>query len=64
MKRFKWEYSLLSDSEKNLESKGHAKIVQNYKTLADNKCIYLWGDPGCGKSFIAETFFDNLAFND
>jgi predicted ATPase len=28
--------------------------------LDDLKSVYLWGDPGCGKSFIMDLFFDTL----
>lgn len=24
------------------------------------KSVYLWGDPGCGKSFIMDLFFDSI----
>jgi protein AFG1 len=28
--------------------------------LDDINCIYLWGDPGCGKSFMIEEFYKHL----
>ena len=31
-----------------------------YKDIAKLKNIYLWGDPGCGKTFIMDQFYDNL----
>ena len=31
-----------------------------YKDLAKLKSIYLWGDPGCGKTFIMDQFYDSL----
>ena len=31
-----------------------------YRDIAKLKSIYLWGDPGCGKTFIMDQFFDSL----
>jgi protein AFG1 len=28
------------------------------------KSIYLWGDPGCGKTFIMDHFFESLDFKE
>ena len=36
-------------------------MLQNrYKDLDELKSIYLWGEPGCGKTFIMELFYDTL----
>ncbi len=43
----------LAQSKKLLSS-------DKYKDIAKLKSIYLWGDPGCGKTFIMDQFYDNL----
>ena len=60
LKRYKYELSQLSNEEKNMNSRAWHKVNQNYKMIHDLKSIYIWGDPGCGKSFILETMFKNL----
>lgn len=42
------------------EGKALAKIKTQFKEASEIKSIYLWGDPGCGKSFIAEQFYEHL----
>ena len=29
--------------------------------MEDLKCVYVWGDPGSGKSFITELLYESLA---
>ena len=62
MRRYKYDFQQLKDDEKNLESRGYARVNQDYKMLQDNKCVYLWGDPGCGKTFVMEQFYKHLDF--
>jgi len=31
-----------------------------FKEISRLKSIYLWGDPGCGKTFIMDQFYDSL----
>jgi predicted ATPase len=33
---------------------------KKYTDLSDLKSVYIWGDPGCGKSFIMDLFYDSL----
>lgn len=47
-------------AEQQNGSRGLAKLNYNYPMLDDNKCVYLWGDPGCGKTFVMEQFYENL----
>ena len=60
LKRFKHAISQLSNEDKSLKSKAWAKANQEFKNIHDIKSIYLWGDPGCGKSFIIETLFKSF----
>lgn len=60
LKRFKHAISQLSNEDKSLKSKAWAKVNQDFKNIHDIKSIYLWGDPGCGKSFIIETLFKSF----
>ena len=36
------------------------KVLENYEDLDKLPCIYLWGDPGSGKSFIAELLYRSM----
>ena len=38
------------------------RMLQNdrYKDISKLKSVYLWGDPGCGKTFIMEQFYESL----
>ena len=38
-------------------------LQQRYKPLQDIKCVYLWGDPGSGKSFMMELFYEALGLD-
>lgn len=42
------------------DSKPFQRLQHEYPHLDGIKSIYLWGDPGCGKSFIAEKFFEAI----
>ena len=42
------------------DSENYKKLRKMYSHLDEIKSIYIWGDPGCGKSFIAEQFFESL----
>jgi protein AFG1 len=35
-------------------------VKPSYRDLAKLKSVYLWGDPGCGKTFIMDQFYDSL----
>ena len=52
LKRYKYDYQQLGSAD--TESKSFKLLQQQYKQLDDIKGIYLWGDPGCGKSFLIE----------
>ena len=63
IKRYKYDFEGVKGkglTTVDTEGKAFQKIQQNYKELDDIKSIYLWGDPGCGKSFMAEQFFEHL----
>lgn len=36
------------------------ELKSKYKELDDLKSIYLWGDPGCGKTFLMDLFYDTI----
>ena len=61
LKKYKSEYNELK-GQKSFDGNSRAvlKLNREYRELDDIKSIYLWGDPGCGKSFIAELFFEDL----
>ena len=40
--------------------KARNKIVEIYEDLSNLKCVYVWGDPGSGKSFITELLYESL----
>ena len=40
--------------------KARNKTVEMYEDLQELKCVYVWGDPGSGKSFIAELLYESL----
>lgn len=60
LKKYKFDYLQLPDNEKKLGSKSQTKLNYQYQQLEDIKSLYLWGDPGCGKSFIIEELFKSL----
>ena len=60
LKKYKYEYLQLPDNEKKLGSKSQTKLNYQFQQLEDIKSLYLWGDPGCGKSFIIEELFKSL----
>jgi protein AFG1 len=31
-----------------------------YREIAKMKSVYLWGHPGCGKTFLMDLFFESL----
>ena len=64
LEKFKTEMAHMSNEDKNSSSKAWQKVNQNYTGLNGIKSIYLWGDPGCGKSFILETLFKSLGLGD
>jgi predicted ATPase len=41
-----------------------AQIKQHYSMLDDVKCLYIWGHPGSGKSFISDLLYDTLDVQD
>ena len=38
--------------EMDPHAKARLKIIEMYEDLQDIKMVYVWGDPGSGKSFI------------
>ena len=39
------------------------ELPEKYKSLEDCKSIYLFGNPGSGKTFLMDMFYDNLPVN-
>ena len=42
------------------DAKARLKLRQDNKELFDMKCVYLWGDPGSGKSFLADLLYASM----
>jgi predicted ATPase len=38
----------------------YEKMLEKYKQLSDIKGLYIYGGPGCGKTFLMDTFYDSL----
>lgn len=36
------------------------KLLSNYSYLSDIKGLYIYGSPGCGKTFLMDMFFENI----
>jgi len=41
------------------EFKQYEELMQNYKELNEIKGLYIYGSPGCGKTFIMDMFYKN-----
>ena len=50
---YKYEMSQMTGSQQ-LNPKAIDKLQQRHPELQKVRSIYLWGDPGCGKSFLME----------
>lgn len=44
------------------EFKKYEEMLQKYQTLAKTKGIYIYGSPGCGKTYLMDLFYENLNF--
>ena len=42
------------------DAKGRIKLRSDYEDLFGLKCVYLWGEPGSGKSFLADLLYASL----
>ena len=40
--------------------RARVKVIEMFADLDHLQCIYLWGDPGSGKSFIAEILYRSM----
>ena len=60
MKNYKKEMHEIGVSDRHEGHKPFDKIQIKYQDLEKIKSVYIWGDPGCGKSFIMEQFFESL----
>ena len=59
--KYKAEYDGIKGGKgAQTSARAFQKLQYHFEDLDDIKSIYLWGDPGCGKSFIAELFFEGL----
>lgn len=63
-KRYKYDLKALQDhgfsGKVTKDTKSFVQLQHGYNMLDDVHCIYLWGDPGCGKSFMIEEFFKHI----
>lgn len=57
-------HTTMGKRELDPHQKARNKIVEMYSDLQDLKCIYVWGDPGSGKSFITELLYESLDLGD
>ena len=61
LQRYKAEYDAIKGGKAmDTQARAFQKLQYHHEDLDDIKSIYLYGDPGCGKSFIAELFFEGL----
>ena len=59
MENYKTEYKHLPKNGFGNE-KLLSKLQNQFKELDTVKSLYIWGDPGCGKSFLMEQFYKHL----
>ena len=57
---YKSAYRTLFKSNSELSSKQIDGLKASYSEATSIPCVYLWGAPGSGKSFIAEQFYQRL----
>lgn len=58
--KYKKMYTTMNKGGSSISEKEISKLQSQFKNLSATKSIYLWGDPGCGKSFMMEQFYKNL----
>lgn len=46
------------------DSRARLKLKNDNKDLFDMQCIYIWGEPGSGKSFLADLLYASLDLGD
>lgn len=46
------------------DAKARAKLRSQYDSLFGLKCLYIWGDPGSGKSFLADCLHASMDLGD
>ncbi|CDW84177.1 lactation elevated protein 1 [Stylonychia lemnae] len=57
---FSPHHNLNKQADSYNQKGGKNFLQERYKDLDDLKSIYLWGEPGCGKTFIMDLFNDSL----
>jgi predicted ATPase len=45
------------------EFKDYEKMLSSYKHLSDIKGLYIYGSPGCGKTFLMDMFYNSVNLN-
>ena len=41
-------------------TRARIKVLEMFEDLDKVQCVYLWGDPGSGKSFLAELLYRSM----
>ena len=53
-------HTTMGKRELDPNTKARNKTIEMYEDLQDIKCVYVWGDPGSGKSFITELLYESM----